>query len=160
MSDESTVATAFRVRVQFDGACQPLKGGGVATYGFTVDGGGFVHEESGLAAPPWTEASTNNVAEYVAAIRALEWLRDRRWIGEVVLAGDSQLVVRQMDGAYAVRSERLRAYHDQLRRLVPAFSRVRFEWVPRERNARADALSKQALDDVRAEAERLRPRRE
>ena len=144
------------VRIQFDGACQPPKGGGVATYGFVVEGGGFHHRDKGLAVPPWSPHATNNVAEYVGAIRALEWLLDRAFRGIVLVVGDSQLVIRQMRGEYEVRAEHLRAYHTQLAQLAGRFENVRFEWVPREENTEADALSKEALLEAMPIARRLR----
>jgi ribonuclease HI len=147
-------------RVHFDGACQPPRGGGVATYGFTVDGEPAVYEESGLAVQPWSPSASNNVAEYVAAIRALEWLRGQKFRGTVLLFGDSQLLVRQMQGEYEVRSERLRPYHELLQRLSEGFEEVRFEWIPRTENARADALSKEALVREAPVARRLKPRSE
>lgn len=146
------------VEVHFDGACQPPRGGGVATYGFTVHGGGFAYEESGLAVTPWSPHATNNVAEYTGALRALEWLRARDFRGAVVARGDSQLVLRQMNGGYRVRSDHLKAYHDHLQELRRSFAEVRFEWVPREENRRADELSKEALAKEFAVAGRHRPR--
>lgn len=122
----------------------------MATYGFTVDGAGLFHEESGLAVTPWTPSATNNVAEYTAAIRGLEWLRAQSYDGLVILIGDSQLVLRQMRGEYAVRASHLRAYHERLGQLAGGFEGVRYVWVPREQNARADALSKIALEEARA----------
>lgn len=144
------------VHVHFDGACQPPKGPGVATFGFTVEGEGFDVAECGLATLPYSEHSTNNVAEYVAATRALEWLRDHGYRGTVVLSGDSQLVVRQMQGEYGVRTEHLRAYQSWLARLAQEFESVQWHWIPREQNTRADALSKQALEEHRPTVRRLR----
>lgn len=139
------------VRVHFDGACQPPRGG-IATYGFTIDGEGEDHEECGLAVRPGSERSTNNVAEYVAATRALERLRSRGYRGSVVILGDSQLVIQQMNGANKVRAHHLAPYHEHLVGLVAEFSQVQFLWVPREENTRADALSKQALYTARRSA--------
>ncbi len=139
------------VVVNFDGACEPARGGGIATYGFTVRGGGLLHEDHGLAVPPFHERATNNVAEYVAAICALEWLVKSGYEGEVVLEGDSQLVIRQMNGEYEVRAEHLGPYHERLRQLASRFRRVEYRWVPREENARADELSKMAIDQARQE---------
>jgi ribonuclease HI len=144
------------VRVHFDGACQPPKGPGIATFGFTVEGEGLYFEEGGLATPPYSEHSTNNVAEYVAAIRALEWLRAQGYRGPVVVSGDSQLVVRQMQGEYRVRTPHLEAYHAWLGRLAAEFAGVEWQWVPREENRRADELSKIALEEARPAARRLR----
>jgi len=147
------------VHVHFDGACQPPRGGGVATFGFTIEGAGFDHEEGGLATRPFSERATNNVAEYVAAIRALEWLREQGYRGEVVVSGDSQLVIRQVEGEYEVRKEHLKAYHARLLQLAGEFRSVRFEWVPRTDNVRADALSKEALLTAAGAARRYRPDR-
>lgn len=146
-----------RVEVHFDGACEPPKGGGVATWGYVVRGAGLYHEDSGLAVRPYSPHATNNVAEYVAAIRALEWLGAQGFAGEVLAMGDSQLVVRQMQGSYRVRAEHLRAYHEHLSRLAAGFRRVEFQWVPREQNRRADELSKEALEAAGAAATRHRP---
>lgn len=145
------------VVVHFDGACEPARGGGVATFGYVVEGVGLHHEESGLAVRPYSPHATNNVAEYVAAIRALEWLLRHGFAGEVVLSGDSQLLVRQMHGEYAVRADHLKAYHEHLRQLAARFRRAEFRWVPREENARADALTKQALAEAARDARRHRP---
>ncbi|MGA7860722.1 MAG: ribonuclease HI [Thermoplasmata archaeon] len=145
------------VHVHFDGACQPPRGGGVATYGFTVEGPGLDHEDRGLAVPPWTPRATNNVAEYTAAIRALEWLRERGYSGPVRAMGDSQLVIRQIQGQYRVKAVHLREYHAHLLRLASHFEHVDWAWIPREANARADELSKEALEDEWARAARHRP---
>jgi ribonuclease HI len=144
------------VHVHFDGACQPPKGPGVATFGFTVEGEGLDYEDCGLATRPYSEHSTNNVAEYVAAGRALEWLREQGYRGTVVASGDSQLVIRQLRGEYQVRSEHLQAYHHWLQRLAGDFAAVEWHWIPRDQNTRADALSKLALEAARPVARRLR----
>lgn len=144
-----TSVLARMVAVHFDGACQPPRGGGVAAYGFTVEGEGLDHEERGLAVPPGSERATNNVAEYAGAIRALEYLRSRSFRGIVLLLGDSQLVLRQMSGEYEVRAEHLKPYHAHLEALSRSFEEVRFQWVPREENVRADALSKEAIAEAR-----------
>ena len=141
----SAMASEPLAVVHFDGACQPPAGGGIAAYGFTVTGAGIAHEEGGLAVRPGSPASTNNVAEYTAAIRALEWLLARGYEGPVVLHGDSQLVVRQMRGEYRVRAPHLLAYHERLAQLAGRFRSVTFVWVPRSHNTRADALSKLAI---------------
>jgi len=152
-------ASDVPVVVHFDGACQPPRGGGVATFGYTIEGVGLDHEDSGLATRPFSERATNNVAEYVAAIRALEWLLERGYRGDLVVTGDSQLVIRQVRGEYEVRKEHLKAYHARLLQLVKEFRSVRFEWVPRGENARADALSKSALGLAASEARKYRPLR-
>jgi ribonuclease HI len=134
--------------VHFDGACQSTRAGRVATYGFTIDGAGIRFEEHGLCVPPNHARATNNVAEYTAAIRALEWLVGQGYAGPVVVVGDSQLVLRQMTGEYRVDAEHLRPYHEWLGRLAARFRSVEYRWVPREENGRADALSKLAVEET------------
>jgi ribonuclease HI len=139
-------APAGPVQVHFDGACEDVEGRRVAAYGYALEGAGLRHEDFGLAVPPGHPRATNNVAEYVGAICALEWLVRHGYAGDVRLAGDSQLVVRQMTGAYRVLADHLRPYHERLLQLARAFHHVDFEWVPREENARADELSKRGVE--------------
>lgn len=82
--------------------------------------------------------ATNNVAEYQGLIAGLT---DAAELGasEVVVHLDSQLIDRQMRGVYRVKAPRLRGFHAEAGALVARFEAVRFEWVPRERNGRADA---------------------
>jgi ribonuclease HI len=145
------------VRIHFDGACEPARGGGVATFGYAIEGGGWDLEDSGLAVRPYSDHATNNVAEYVAAIQALERLHGLGWSGPLEVRGDSLLVIQQMKGEYAVRAPHLQQYHARLAQLAETFATVRWVWIPREQNFRADALSKQALAEHADEARRLRP---
>ena len=136
------------VRVHFDGACQPPQGG-IATYGFTIEGEGLDAEDCGLAVRPGSERATNNVAEYVAATRALEHLAAAGFRGSVAVLGDSELVIRQMNGEYEVKAPHLQPYHERLTQVAREFAQVQFTWVPREENTRADELSKRALYEAR-----------
>ena len=147
------------VHVHFDGACQPPTGPGIAAYGFTVEGPGLDLEESGLATPPYSERSTNNVAEYAGAIAALEWLLRNEYRGRVIVYGDSELVIRQMKGEYEVRADHLKAYHHRLSQLASQFAAVEWTWVPREQNTRADRLSKEAILEAAPAARRQRAAR-
>ena len=133
------------VHVHFDGACEEVGGQKVAAYGYTLDGPGLRHEDFGLAVPPGHPRATNNVAEYVGAICALEWLSRQGFTGDVELSGDSQLVLRQMTGEYRVLAEGLKPYHERLVQLARSFRHVSFDWVPREENVRADDLSKRGV---------------
>lgn len=90
---------------------------------------------------------TNNEAEYMALITALEYLKDVR-PAEVEFRLDSELVVKQIGGQYKVKEPRLQALHGQVIMLLNAVKKFRFRHVRREQNARADELANEALDAV------------
>jgi len=73
---------------------------------------------------------TNNIAEYTAILMACD-VAEKLKPKEVVIYTDSQLVLRQLQGAYAVRNARLRELHRmavmRLRKL-----RATVRWHPRE----------------------------
>ncbi len=132
------------VRVEFDGACEPPVRGRMG-YGFVVRGAGLDARGAGRVRPTPDGRSSNNIAEYAGAIAGLEFLRDAGYRGPVLLVGDSQLVVRQMNGEYEVRAPHLRPLSERLRALGGRFARLDVSWIPREQNAEADALSKRGL---------------
>ncbi len=92
---------------------------------------------------------TNNYAEYRGLIAALEHARSRGG-EEVRVFSDSLLMVRQMQGRYAVKSPNLAPLHRQARALAQGFRRFAIEHVRRERNREADALANQAMDGAPA----------
>lgn len=95
-------------------------------------------------AEPIGEA-TNNVAEYRALLRGLERARE---LGatEVALVNDSELVARQVQGAYKVKHPGLRPLYDQAMEALRGFERWSVRSVPRAQNAHADQLVNAALD--------------
>jgi ribonuclease HI len=90
---------------------------------------------------------TNNEAEYLALLTALEYLKDIR-PAEVEFLLDSELVVKQILGQYKVKEPRLQALHGQVIMLLNAVKKFKFRHVRREHNARADELANEALDAV------------
>lgn len=91
--------------------------------------------------------ATNNVAEYSALILGLEEAR-RRGIDEIDVRMDSLLVVRQMQGLWKIRHPGLRPLALRAGELLAGFRRRTIEHVPREENARADALANRAIDEA------------
>jgi ribonuclease H / adenosylcobalamin/alpha-ribazole phosphatase len=89
--------------------------------------------------------TTNNVAEYTAAIRGLEEA-ERLGARTVDLRSDSQLLINQLTGRYRVKTAHLVPLHRRVRELVRGFDRVTFEHVPRERNVEADRLANVGVD--------------
>jgi ribonuclease HI len=91
--------------------------------------------------------ATNNVAEYRAVLRGLDRAR-ALGATEVELIGDSQLVARQLTGAYKVKHPAMKPLYDQAMNALRQFERWQIRSVPRAENARADALVNAALDGV------------
>ncbi|USZ68900.1 ribonuclease HI family protein [Halorussus salilacus] len=90
--------------------------------------------------------ATNNQAEYEALIRALRAARDYGF-DTVEVKGDSQLVVKQVTGAWNANDPELRERRVTVRELLAAFDDWELSHVPREINDRADDLANEALDD-------------
>jgi len=89
--------------------------------------------------------ATNNVAEYRGLLLGLQRARE---LGatEVELINDSELIARQLTGAYKVKHPDMRPLHSQAVAALGAFERWSIRSVPREQNAQADALVNAALD--------------
>ena len=96
---------------------------------------------------------TNNEAEYLALILLLEEA-DRRGIREIEVYGDSRLVVSQVSRLWKINEPRLRELANRVWALCEG-KNVRFAWIPREQNSRADALSNQARDGPKKPREPL-----
>ena len=136
--------------VYFDGACEPYNPKGIATYGYVIyrDYDKKVAEGKGLAAEPFSYQSSNNVAEYTAMIKALEFLVNHHLTDEeVIVKGDSQLTIRQMLGLYNVNAPRIIPLYKKAKELASQFRKIKFIWIPREENEEADELSHIAYDE-------------
>jgi ribonuclease HI len=90
--------------------------------------------------------STNNVAEYMGLILGLKRAK-AMGIKSLDVYSDSELLVKQLAGDYAVKAEHLRPLHDEARSLLRAFSEIEVRHIPREENAQADAMSNRAIDE-------------
>jgi ribonuclease HI len=91
--------------------------------------------------------ATNNVAEYQAVLRGLERARELG-ASEVEIVGDSQLIARQLTGAYKVKHPAMKPLYESAIAALAGFDRWRIRSVPRAQNARADALVNAALDQA------------
>ena len=90
--------------------------------------------------------ASNNVAEYQALLHGLRWALSRGAKGVHVFS-DSELVVRQMSGAYRVKHPAMVPLHREARALALRFEEFRLAHVRREQNKEADRLANQALDE-------------
>ncbi len=92
-------------------------------------------------------ATTNNVAEYRALLRGVE-LAAAHGATELELVGDSELVVRQIEGRYKVKNAAMKDLHAQAVKALADFDDWSIRHVRREQNADADRLVNEALDHV------------
>ena len=92
--------------------------------------------------------ATNNVAEYEGVLLGLQRAK-ALGATEVELVNDSELVAKQLTGAYKVKHPAMKPLHAQAREKLSGFERWSIRSVPRAQNADADALVNQALDAAR-----------
>ncbi|MGO9588459.1 MAG: reverse transcriptase-like protein [Candidatus Acidiferrales bacterium] len=88
---------------------------------------------------------TNNVAEYYALLAALDYAASHN-IHALRIRSDSELLVRQMQGRYKVKSPDLKPLYERASKLARHFEYFVVEHVRRESNREADALANLALD--------------
>jgi len=97
--------------------------------------------------------ATNNFAEYKAIIKALEWcianINDHE-NASLKIVSDSQVVVRQINGLYKVKSKNLAKLHQKVMALAAKFREVRFENVGRENKfvSFVDRMINKLLDNI------------
>jgi ribonuclease HI len=89
--------------------------------------------------------ATNNVAEYTALLEALR-LAAERGAEEVSVRADSELIVKQIHGAYKVRHPDLKPLWREAKERIGAFRTFRIEHVRREENREADRLVNRILN--------------
>ena len=87
--------------------------------------------------------TTNNEAEYEAFLKGLE-LAKSLGVESVLVQGDSQLFIGQVNGTCEAKEERMKKYLNKVRRLIKKFSEAHFVQISREENMEADTLAKEA----------------
>lgn len=90
--------------------------------------------------------ATNNVAEYQALLHGLRYAI-ARGTRRVLVFSDSELVVKQIAGAYRVKHPSMIPLHREALALMRQFEEVRVTHVRREHNQEADRLANRALDE-------------
>lgn len=87
---------------------------------------------------------TNNAAEYRALLLGLDLVPPDTETLRVKV--DSQLMARQLNGDYRVKSDNLRPFYDRVKDRLQQLNDTRIEHIPREQNRDADALANRAID--------------
>ena len=132
----------MRVVVHVDGGARGNPGPAAAAAVISTPDGEVLDEAMEVLG-----VATNNVAEYRGLLLGL---RRARELGatEVDVVNDSELVAKQLTGAYKVKHAAMRPLYLEAMRALREFERWSVRSVPRAENAHADALVNQALDAV------------
>lgn len=126
--------------VYVDGACRGNPGLSGAGWVFCLQEGAALGEGC-----LYLGHHTNNEAEYLAAALGLTAAYDMG-VKRVLLRADSELMVRQVQGAYQVKNTRLRPLYTRLMSIAAQFEQFAIEHVLRGRNSLADAMANRAID--------------
>jgi ribonuclease HI len=94
-------------------------------------------------AMPIQPTVTNNQAEYEALLRGLQYLKEAKAIS-VEIYGDSELVIKQLNGQYECRNDILRNYYEECKEILKSFQLVILQHIPREHNEEANKLAQSA----------------
>jgi ribonuclease HI len=103
----------------------------------------FTQGEMFEFAIPIQPTVTNNQTEYEALLRGLQYLRDAKAIS-VEIFGDSELVIKQLNGQYECRNDILRNYYEECKEILKSFQLVILQHIPRENNGEANRLAQSA----------------
>ena len=91
--------------------------------------------------------NTNNVAEYLGLIAALEYCVENK-VNNVKIFLDSLLVVQQVNMEYKVKSKKLQTHYEKSLKLIEQIEDIEIHHIRREFNSRADQLANEALDEL------------
>ena len=144
--DDGPVPRGLRLVIHIDGAARGNPG--PAGIGVMLEGGDGLLRRAFCR---YIGEATNNVAEYEALLLAL---REAGKLQPAVvrIRSDSELLVRQVQGRYRVKSPRLAVLYAQARTLMDQLSsascQLSVEHVGRELNRQADALANRAIDEA------------
>jgi ribonuclease HI len=115
---------------------------GEGGYGVIIKGsdGNIVEEIGG-----YIGETTNNFAEYSALVTGLKASMKYR-TDKVEVFSDSELMVRQLNGVYKVKSESLIPMYKEAKSIMSLLGDVKITHIPREKNKEADILANKAVD--------------
>lgn len=121
---------------------------GPAASAFVVRKGDEVIFKKGF----YLDETTNNIAEYTAVLKALEWLKENNFIDkEIFFEIDSELVVRQLTGIYKVKNFQLKVLYQKIKNLEKSFSKgIFYRHIFREKNFLADKIVNEKIDEYKS----------
>ena len=135
----------------------------MTTYQLYTDGGargnpgpagvGFVLKKNGKKVKEFGQyigVATNNQAEYQALIMGLAyWLEAEDTESSTIdLMLDSELIVKQIEGSYKVRDDKLKPLYAKAKSMLHGCQKFTIQHIPRSLNAEADKLVNMAIDEA------------
>ena len=87
--------------------------------------------------------ATNNEVEYETLLKGLELAKSVE-VNSILVLGDSQLIIGQINGTYEAKEGRMKKYLEKVLRLEKKFKEANFVRIPRKENVEADTLAKEA----------------
>jgi len=126
------------INMFLDGSCQSGQGG--VAFVVKTNDGEVLCEYHNFIGP-----ATNNVAEYVALLAALDWCL-ANGADVVNIYSDSELLVRHMSGEYNVKAHHLLHLAYQIKAKIDNLKSVTISHIHREDNELADLLAKRAVE--------------
>ena len=125
--------------LNFDGCSKGnpgLSGAGAVIYNNNIEvWGGYSFVDT---------SATNNQAEYTGLIIGLKYAVDNQ-IQDLLVQGDSQLVINQMTGKYKCNADKLVGLYKTAKALEKQIKTVQYAHVLRRFNSRSDELSNMAV---------------
>ena len=129
--------------LRFDGACRGNPSDELGLGCILYENGTKIDERSQKIN---VKSGTNNQAEYLAMLSGLKMCLNNN-IKNVLVQGDSELIIKQINGLYKVNNEKLLTYYNIALSLKLQFENITFQHIKREQNKEADQLANKALDD-------------
>ena len=93
---------------------------------------------------------TNNEAEYLSLIKGIDKIIELKFVS-VYIYSDSELVVKQVLGAYKVKNERMKILNNLVLEKLKLIDKWSLVHIRREKNIRADELSKLGMNKAKSE---------
>jgi ribonuclease HI len=139
------VSSLLKLKIFSDGGARGNPGPAASAF-VVFDNGEKIYEES-----KYLGVATNNIAEYKALLMALRWFeknKTRYKKHALHFYLDSQLVVRQLNGRYKIKSPNIKPLVIEIKNIEREIGNlINYTSVPREKNKISDALVNMAIDE-------------
>ena len=133
------------MKIYSDGGARGNPGPAASAF-VVIENGKVIHKDAS-----YLGERTNNEAEYEALLMALRWLnKNKESVAEsrVRFFLDSELLVRQLNGNYKVKSKNLKPLFEKALALTQKLDNKKFIFIRREKNKLADSLVNLKIDEV------------